>query len=104
GAAHYEVEINSDVDFALGSKVCCTDATLGTSLAPKKLLPNNTYYWRVRAIDLEGNAGVWNEGPQFVKDFDNVAPTIPNIRLSDNAGPLATGSPTSAPIVSWDPV
>src|SRR5204862_7832446 len=32
GAARYEVEINSSVDFAQGSKVCCGGTTINTSL------------------------------------------------------------------------
>ena len=62
GAARYEVEINSSQDFAPGSKVCCSDKTIGTSLSPTQLLKDNEYYWRVRAFDADGNAGVWNYG------------------------------------------
>jgi hypothetical protein len=108
GAAHYEVDINSSNEFSAGSRVCCTDLTIGTSLSPMKVLPNNHYYWRVRAFDLDGNAGVWKTGPEFTKDFDKPAPpnpTIPNLALTDNVGtPLAPGSSTSVPIVVWDPV
>jgi hypothetical protein len=108
GAASYEVEINSSQDFALGSKVCCSDLTIGTSLSPKKVLPNNHYYWRVRALDLGRNAGVWNAGPDFDKSFDSPAPpeaTIPGLHLRDNeTGFLAPGSSTSSPVVAWDPV
>src|SRR5262249_48142165 len=60
GAAKYEVEVNSDVDFGQGGKVCCTNPTIATSFTPSTLLPADTYYWRVRAIDPAGHAGVWN--------------------------------------------
>src|SRR5919201_4046218 len=60
GAARYEVEVNSSVDFAPGSKVCCSGTTIATSLAPTTLFKDNVYYWRVRALDPDGNAGVWN--------------------------------------------
>jgi hypothetical protein len=110
GAASYEVEVNPSQDFAVGSRVCCDETATGTSLSPLKLLPNNTYYWRVRAIDVDGNAGSWNLGPQFTKTFDDVTPTIPGLRVRDNVadtqpaiGP--SGLPTTgAPIVAWDPV
>ena len=75
GAAGYEVEVNSSSDWAPGSKVCCdplrfgSDATtIGTSHAPPEQLDNNTYYWRVRAIDPAGNAGLWNIGTVVHED------------------------------------
>ena len=105
GAADYEVEINPSVDFAPGSKVCCTTRVTGTSVSPTKVLPNNTYYWRVRALDVDGNAGEWNHGPSFRKDFDTHTPTVPGLRL--HAHSAATGSPTpvtSTPVIDWDPV
>ncbi len=88
GAAKYEVEVNSSVDFAPGSKVCCSQLTISTSLAPTVVFRDNTYYWRVRALDAAGNAGVWNRGPDFVKTFDKVppvtAPSIKNLHMRDN--------------------
>ena len=63
GATKYEVEVNSSVDFAPGSKVCCSQLTTSTSLAPTVVFRDNTYYWRVRALDAAANAGVWNRGP-----------------------------------------
>jgi hypothetical protein len=104
GAAQYEVEVNSSQDFAVGSKVCCTDKTIGTSLSPTKVFPNNTYYWRVRAVDADDASGVWNVGTPFQKTFDPVEPYVPGLALRDNVGPLPTGSATSSPIVRWDPV
>ena len=110
GAARYEVEINPSADFAVGSRVCCNEPVIGTSHSPLRLLPNNTYFWRVRAIDLDGNAGVWNEGPTFKKDFDDVDPSIEGLRVRDNVADStpatnALGLPeTSAPVISWSPV
>ncbi|HEX9093904.1 MAG TPA: hypothetical protein VF902_07970, partial [Coriobacteriia bacterium] len=115
GAARYEVEVNPSVDFAPGSKVCCSGTTTATSLSPAKVFKNDTYHWRVRAIDPDGNAGVWNLGPGFQKTFDNVppvtAPSINNLRMRDNVAdpgvdqlPLTPGYQTQAPIVTWDPV
>jgi hypothetical protein len=105
GAAHYEVEVNSAANFPVGSKWCCGEPIIGTSLSPTHVLANNVYYWRVRAVDAHGNAGVWNVGPSFEKAFDSVSPTIPNLTLSDAEGhALAPGSSTDTPIITWSPV
>ena len=76
---------------------------------------DNTYYWRVRAVDAVGNAGVWNLGPNFVKTFDKVppvtAPSIKNLRMRDNLADPGTdvdlgtaGYQTNVPILRWDSV
>ena len=110
GAAQYQVEVNPSEDFAPGSRVCCDETITGTSLAPLRVLPNNTYYWRVRAIDMDGNAGQWNAGPEFRKGFDDVLPTIPRLRVRDSQADRtpavgASGFPTTdSPVIEWDPV
>lgn len=113
GAAHYEVEVNQSPEFPAGSKWCCSSLTTGTSLTPTEVLANDqSFFWRVRAIDANGNAGVWNlgvgehgaAGEGFIEAFDNVAPTIPGLVLRDTHGnPQAPGEETSAPIVTWSP-
>jgi hypothetical protein len=110
-AAGYELEVNTSEDFPGGSKVCCPVnavthlTTLGTTYSPPVVLPNDdAYYWRVRAVDASGNPGVWNVGPSFSKAFDDVAPTIDNLRMADNPFPSEAGFETSTPIVTWDPV
>lgn len=112
GAARYEVEVNHSSDFAPGSKVCCDTAVIGTSLTPTRPLPDNTYYWRVRPIDVDGNVGVWSPGEavasRFEKVFDKAAalgrPSITNLRMRDNRSDPAPAGPTQTPIVTWDPV
>jgi hypothetical protein len=115
GAARYELEVNSSVDFAPGSKVCCSSPVVGTSYSPTVVFRDNTYYWRVRALDASGNAGVWNSGPAFTKTFDKVPPvtatSIKNVRMRDNLAdpgtdtePGTPGYQTEVPILSWDPV
>ena len=76
---------------------------------------DNTYYWRVRAVDAAGNAGVWNLGPNFVKTFDKVppvtAPSIKNLHMRDNLADPGTdvdlvtaGYQTNVPVLKWDTV
>ena len=105
GAGRYEVEINPSEDFAVGSKVCCSEVVIGTSLSPKKTLPNNRYYWRMRAFNADGQAGAWNYGEPFRKTFDDVLPTVPNLRIRGlDSTQVSPGADTSYPIVKWDPV
>ncbi|CAA9541108.1 MAG: hypothetical protein AVDCRST_MAG79-1871, partial [uncultured Thermoleophilia bacterium] len=103
GAVSYEVEVSSSQDWAPSSRVCCTDKTTGLSLYPKKLFANNDYYWRVRAFDVDGNAGVWSDTGSFVKDFANLKISNLTLRSPEDAV-LPTGSRTGVPIVGWDPV
>jgi hypothetical protein len=114
GAAHYEVEVNSSSDFASGSKVCCTEHPIATSLTPLDVFANNTYYWRVRAVSARGDAGQWNEGIPFAKTFDNYPDfsesAVKDVRMRDTADPGTDldggtdGYQTELPIVTWDPV
>src|ERR671923_145513 len=115
GAAKYELEVNPTADFSPGSKVCCTGTIIANSHAPTLMLKDNTYYWRVRALDAFGNAGAWNLGTPFTKTFDKVppvaGPSIKNLRMRDNlADPgsdrdaVAPGYQTQVPILAWDAV
>ena len=111
GAVAYDVEVNYSQDFAIGSKVCCGTRSTGTTVSPTALLANNTYYWRVRAIDASGNAGAWNSGESFRKVFDDVTPTVPGLRMRDNLAdpavdtePAVAGLDLEHPVVRWDPV
>lgn len=113
GAASYEVDVNFSQDFSPSSRVCCTDKTIGTSVAPTRPFANNDgsngfgYYWRMRAFDAGGNAGQWNYDPAFFpKGFHAAAPSIPNIQVRDNTfgGLSGPDLSTSAPVVTWDPV
>jgi large repetitive protein len=114
GTAHYEVEVNFSSDFASGSKVCCTDKPIAPRLTPLEVFDNNTYYWRVRAVNSHGDAGVWNEGPPFVKTFDNYPDlselAVKNLHMRDTSDPGTdldggtAGYQTELPIVTWDPV
>jgi len=111
GATRYEVEINFSKDYSLDSRVHHTATSIGTTLSPKELLPNNTYYWRVRAYDVAGHEGTWNDGPSFKKVFDDVIPSVPGLRLRDNSGdPGADVGSTNGvrnvrhPLVTWDAV
>jgi hypothetical protein len=104
GASKYEVEVNPTAEFTPGSKVFGGSAN-GTSIAPTVHLANNTYHWRVRAIDPDGNAGTWNVGPVFKKEFDDVTPTVRNVKVRDHdTTDLGAVPTTSEPLFTWNPV
>ena len=101
GALSYEVDVNTSSDFPAGSKVCCDKKVVGTTLAPPTRLPNNDYFWRVRAFDVNGNTGAWYQGPRFSTAVGKVA----NLHVEDVDGnPITGGQDTTTPIVRWDPV
>jgi hypothetical protein len=110
GAKGYEVEVNSTDYWAPGSKVCCDNisfsvemTTYGVAFSPPVVLANNTYYWRVRALDANGVASPWTAGPQFSKGYGN-NPTISDLRLVDlDLDALPAGSTVDTPVVVWDP-
>jgi hypothetical protein len=112
GAARYDLEVNHSRDFAPGSKVCCDMPLIGTSHSPTRPLPDNTYYWRVRAVDVDGNVGVWNpssaDASRFEKVFDKAAalgrPSISGLHMRDDRNDPAPAGPTQTPLVVWDQV
>jgi hypothetical protein len=104
GASKYEVEVNPTAEFTPGSKAFAGIAN-GNSLAPTIHLANNTYHWRVRAIDPDGNAGAWNIGPAFKKEFDDVTPTVRDVRVRDHDTlDLGAAPTTTEPFFTWSPV
>lgn len=106
GAARYDVEVNVTDTFAPGS-VVATQSVVGNATSPSKQLPNNTYFWRVRAVDADGRAGNYVTG-SFAKEFDLVAPdpTVPGLTLNDGTTPVAASAATmtSQPVLTWNPV
>lgn len=111
GAAHYEIDVNFSQDFAPGSRVCCTSPLIATGYSPTQVLPNNTYYWRVRAVNAQGGEGSWTPAQTFTQTFDNVPPvsgsSISGLHMRDDLGDSGgepAGWSTASPIVVWNPV
>lgn len=111
GAAKYEVDVNFSQDFNSSSKVCCSSTQVATGYSPTKILANNTYYWRVRPVNVQGTQGVWTQGATFTKTFDNVPPvsgsSITGLHMRDasgDGGPKPAGWATSSPMLVWNPV
>jgi hypothetical protein len=100
GASAYEVQVNFFESFSAGSMVQSAK-TIGTRFSPTVALPNNTYYWRVRPLDVNGNESGWSPTKTFTKSFDTLAPTVPGLRVRDNeADPFRDrGTQDELPIV-----
>jgi hypothetical protein len=118
GAADYELDINFSADFNPSSRVCCSATTDATGYSPTRPLPNNTYYWRVRPINVQGANGAWTQGTSIFQYFDTIPPlpapqpgdpplTITGVRMLDELHPdqiEPAGWPTPTPILVWNPV
>jgi hypothetical protein len=106
GAASYQIEINSDQNFSSSGKVCCSDTIISTTFSPTTLLPADTYYWRIRAEDPNGDFGDWVVAPStFDVSYDTGSPSISNLSMVDSNDNPVSGSPlsTDTPILSWSP-
>jgi hypothetical protein len=106
GAASYQVEINPTSGFAPGSRKLLAN-TNATAYAPTRTMPNNVYFWRVRGVDPQGQAGPWNNGPAFDKTYDQTPPPLgpPNLRVYDTKGALIpVDGNVNEPVLKWDTV
>ena len=92
--------------FATGSKVFSAN-TSATSFAPTQTLPNNTYYWRVRGVDPQGQAGPVEQRPAVRQDLrpDRAARARRTCRSTTRSSqPVADGAHVDEPVVTWDTV
>ncbi|NPC43528.1 Ig-like domain repeat protein [Nocardioides sp. zg-1230] len=60
GAASYDVQVSTEADFSQGGALIdSATGILGTSYSPAVTYDNASYFWRVRAIDMSGQATPW---------------------------------------------
>lgn len=100
GARTYDVQISDGPTFDPGSTTTATGVQ-GTRFSPETTLANDQYWWRVRAIDLNGQATTWaqtNFGFNRVFEHQPVA-VYPQGDYTSPA-PLTT----SRPFYEWTPV
>jgi hypothetical protein len=79
----------------------------GTTYTATSFFPNHTeLYWRMRAVDANGDAGAWNYGQPFTESFDQLVPAIQKLAVYDQNGNAQTNGFTGNfdPIVRWSPV
>ena len=65
GADKYNFVLSADSAF--NSPVYQVNGTKNTRTTPDVTQPNGTYYWRVQAVDVDGNTSAWSETRQIEK-------------------------------------
>jgi hypothetical protein len=112
GATKYSVELSNDQSFAAAALVGGRPIVAATnSVSPPGSLPVNTYYWRVTALDAEGNPAA-RTSPVFQLDWTHQfgasrgldAPT--NCIQPPNLTDFPSGTAVSlfCPVLSWQPI
>ncbi|WP_134767498.1 Ig-like domain repeat protein [Nocardioides sp. 1609] len=61
GAATYQLQVSTDDGFL--TTVANPTGVVATQWSPTTTLPNDEYFWRVRAVDASGNAAPWPVTP-----------------------------------------
>jgi len=81
GAATYDLQLSTDENFL--SNTTTVPKVTGTRYSPPSTLDNDQYYWRVRPVDMSGNAPSW--GPdQTVWHFRRYWPEQPELQHPAN--------------------
>src|SRR3954469_5679438 len=72
GADHYEVQVAADAGF---NPQLFTISTKNTRATWNQALLSGPYWWRVHAVDSNGNVSPWSDGQSFVIDW-STPPTL----------------------------
>ena len=99
GAQYYELEVSTDNSFSTSTLVEPRRRVYGTRYSPAITYDNNTYYWRVRAVDTSGNPSAWSDSTDrrsFVRSWS----AQPTPRWPANGARVAT----SRMFLEWTPV
>ena len=105
GADHYSVQMSTDAEFGSLVSPYLPLRTDNTSHTPTDALANDKdYFWRVKAVDRQGNEGPWSSTSRFYLRW-SYGPTgsRPDMRpqpLTPTNGALNVG----LPMISWTPV
>ena len=106
GASNYEIEVATLPSYPTNAIILDSTGLIGTNYTAQGFFPDHTtLYWRLRAVNANGDAGTWNEGQPFTESFDQSVPSIQSLALYDqNGNVLPSGTSTSDPILRWSPV
>ena len=97
GASAYDVQVASSPSFAQAGIMLSRDNVKGAQM-PLLHLPDDTYYWRVRAISPNGTEGSWAAGTAFT-----VAWVDPVWSSAANSSPANDATETEVK-VGWTPM
>lgn len=100
GARTYDLQISDGPTFDPGSTTTAIGIQ-GTRFSPATTLNNDQFWWRVRAIDLNGQATTWaqtNYG--FNRVFEHQSQAVYPLGSYSSPAPLTT----SRPYYQWTPV
>ncbi len=93
GAQYYQLQVSTDDSFS-STHVDEKTKVYGTRYSPETTYDNNTYFWRVRAVDASGNPSAWSDqneaGGNNPRSFVRAWPHTPTpVHPADNSTPGA---------------
>lgn len=84
GASRYDLQISTDEDFQTFAHRATN--LVSTRYSPATTIGNGDYYWRVRALDADGNASAWSHAiPRVVGTSPGGEPELSPVELSEPA-------------------
>lgn len=92
-AVTYDIQVSTNASFAIGAQIYRVDEA-SIQLEPLQDPNQQTYYWRVRAVDENGQVGPWSNSRRFV--IDTSVPDAPELSL-----PFDGSSTNSRPNFRW---
>ena len=98
----YTVELARDKNFGAGVVTLSTPAGI-TTLQPANLADNARWFWRVRAVDKSGAAGLYSRISGFVYNTVNDPPGFFNLTAPVNGAETSAGKATVRWTASADP-
>lgn len=103
GAQYYQLQVSTDDSFSLSTLVDDKTKVHGTQYSPETTYDNNTYFWRVRAVDASGNPSAWSDqtegGGNNPRSFVRAWPQTPTL-----VHPADNGTPGAGLHLEWTPV
>jgi hypothetical protein len=85
-------------DFAFNSPVYQVLGTKNTRATPDTTVPNGSYWWRVQAVDANGNTSAWSAP----RSIEKLWADSPSLTSPDDGATVSF--PTEPLVLRWDPV